>query len=563
MCDFQYCSGRYAAMSRRRRRAMAVVILCWIMAVELGSGMAVAADVTFNTSLVGESDPLPGSPFYAEVWAEGDYAYVGSSEPGGGVSIFDISNPKAPQFLTMYAGTEMEDVEVYHGIGYFSSEGTNTGTGVDIVDLSNPADPVFLNRIDAADGGHQAVHTLSVSDGFLYTADNRTDVIKIIDVTTPSSPRLVTSLDIGAPANVASHQTTVLDGRLYVSSKWNGSNACCGWTHIYDVSNVDTIGPVLLKAFESGPRTHSSWPTEDGNTLVVCQERPDADVRIYDISMIDEPNDADAPVLLKTLNRTNLGIDAHSPHNPLIRGNLLFISWYEAGLQVFNIADPANPVHIGAFDTYPGTSTGYNGAWGVYPFLGLDKVLVGDRQRGLVIVDATDVLTPGDYNQDGRVDAADYVLWRTSDGTPEGYDTWRANFGKIVAAGGAPALSTSTTGEPPVATAAAPEPSSFALVAYAVAMAFGCRSLPRYSSPYAPTGGISMPVRRVTLSVGRKRGSTRKLTPKLSFDSSTVPPSVARSDSPMRVKEIEWPMLPLLPKSTAALAEPIHLGLMR
>jgi hypothetical protein len=40
---------------------------------------------------------------------------------------------------------------------------------------------------------------------------------------------------------------------------------------------------------------------------------------------------------------------------------------------------------------------------------------------------------PGDHNRDGKVDAADYVLWRKNPdnfgGTPDGYDAWRANFG--------------------------------------------------------------------------------------------------------------------------------------
>jgi alpha-tubulin suppressor-like RCC1 family protein len=35
----------------------------------------------------------------------------------------------------------------------------------------------------------------------------------------------------------------------------------------------------------------------------------------------------------------------------------------------------------------------------------------------------------GDYNRDGAVDAADYVLWRKNDGSEQGYTTWRANFG--------------------------------------------------------------------------------------------------------------------------------------
>jgi hypothetical protein len=38
----------------------------------------------------------------------------------------------------------------------------------------------------------------------------------------------------------------------------------------------------------------------------------------------------------------------------------------------------------------------------------------------------------GDYNHNGTVDAADYVVWRKTDLSPTGYQTWRANFGKVV-----------------------------------------------------------------------------------------------------------------------------------
>ncbi len=52
--------------------------------------------------------------------------------------------------------------------------------------------------------------------------------------------------------------------------------------------------------------------------------------------------------------------------------------------------------------------------------------------RGVVYVAAAAGLA-GDYNSDGKVDAADYVLWRNDPGsfggTPAGYNTWRANFG--------------------------------------------------------------------------------------------------------------------------------------
>jgi hypothetical protein len=60
----------------------------------------------------------------------------------------------------------------------------------------------------------------------------------------------------------------------------------------------------------------------------------------------------------------------------------------------------------------------------------------------------------GDYNQDGRVDAADYVVWRKNNGTAQAYATWRTNFGRTAGSG---ALS----GE--VAATSVPEPSSLML----------------------------------------------------------------------------------------------------
>jgi autotransporter-associated beta strand protein len=36
---------------------------------------------------------------------------------------------------------------------------------------------------------------------------------------------------------------------------------------------------------------------------------------------------------------------------------------------------------------------------------------------------------PGDFNKDGTVDAADFVMWQKNDGSPQGYNTWRAHLG--------------------------------------------------------------------------------------------------------------------------------------
>lgn len=71
---------------------------------------------------------------------------------------------------------------------------------------------------------------------------------------------------------------------------------------------------------------------------------------------------------------------------------------------------------------------------------------------------------PGDYNLDGRVDAADYVVWRKNDGTKAGFDRWRANFGLSFYAGSG-SVANDFGGTPP---AAVPEPASLLLFAIAV-----------------------------------------------------------------------------------------------
>ncbi len=64
-------------------------------------------------------------------------------------------------------------------------------------------------------------------------------------------------------------------------------------------------------------------------------------------------------------------------------------------------------------------------------------------------------LLNGDYNRDGIVDIADYVVWRKYDATPSGYETWRANNGRRAvsadAGTAAGALSEHPVPEPPIA----------------------------------------------------------------------------------------------------------------
>jgi uncharacterized protein YjbI with pentapeptide repeats len=83
---------------------------------------------------------------------------------------------------------------------------------------------------------------------------------------------------------------------------------------------------------------------------------------------------------------------------------------------------------------------------------------------------------PGDFNQDGSVDAADYVVWRKGLGTiyiQEDYNIWRANFGERIPASGAIRSFSDAT----ELLSAVPEPETPSIVLIVVAMAsVACRA---------------------------------------------------------------------------------------
>ncbi len=376
-----------------------------VFVVSVACSAVSAADLTFNVTLQGSNDPLTGTSRYADVWGEGDYAYLGSFQTTG-VRIFNITDPTNPTLVSTYQGGVFKDVKTRNGIGYFASDDNQ---GMHIVDISDPVNPTLIKKVTSIQGGFNDIHNIFLDGDYVYQADNHNAAVKVLDISDPANPTFVRNIILDTPGE-AVHDISVRDGRLFTSSK-GASTTSGGTTHIYDITNVGAVDPPLLKAFTTGPRTHSNWTSTDGNTLVVAQEREGGQLRIYDISNIDQVNDPDSPVLLKTITGNTLGINATAPHNPVVAGDKLFVSWYQAGMMIFDLNDPSTAPLVGAYDTFPGQSSGFQGDWGVFPFLGSDRVLLGDTEAGLVIVDASAVYAAapieGDFDSDGFVGISD------------------------------------------------------------------------------------------------------------------------------------------------------------
>jgi hypothetical protein len=367
------------------------------------------AATNLNIKLVSTLKPSANPLSYGDVWAENDVACMGVwlsySTYNYGVGIFSISNPAAPVLLSVYSPSPTSQNQFELGalrnrIGFF---GSWSGGGLHIVSLTNPAAPILLCRIGSTNGtvtnGFDRVHTVWLERNYLYEAAHVAGIqsVKVFDVSNPSLPAFLQNIVTTNTTKV--HQITVRTkgaATLLFTSGWGGQDDgnlnSPGQTDIWDVSNIGTQPAQWLGRVYSGYNSHSSYPTPDGNTLVVCRETPGGDVRFYDISNPASLTSNTLPFM--TLSPASMGMEADIPHNPVVVSNYLFQSWYQNGLQIFDITDRTRPIRVGFYDTYPAAETSsYQGNWGVFPYLGFDKVLLSDIQSGLFIVDATPVLT--------------------------------------------------------------------------------------------------------------------------------------------------------------------------
>jgi len=112
----------------------------------------------------------------------------------------------------------------------------------------------------------------------------------------------------------------------------------------------------------------------------------------------------------------------------------------EVNLQTMSSLGPGNSASLGNAFTVGGTED--------LRFFYAAPGATAMRQ-GVVSYVTGPVGIPGDFNSDGKVDAADYVVWRKNDQSQAGYNTWRTNFGR-----------TSGSGAGLGSSAAVPEPSA-------------------------------------------------------------------------------------------------------
>ena len=334
-----------------------------------------------------DSLPSTGGVQYNDVWGYvdcegGEYAILGSASR---VHFFDVSDPANSYEVASFAGGQTSiwrDMKTYHDRAYAVSENANEGLMIfDLSDLPNSVTKTyqsteFLGRahniyVDEENGRLYAVGTDSLPGGVI-----------ILDLTAdPDQPVLLGNTNL--PADPVSGTGYVHD--IYVKN--NIAYASHGYAGFFIWDLNDPVNPILLASKVTGGYNHSSWVSADGSFAIYAEEIPVGrplgvmNLQNMDQGFIEIENTFKMPLLPND--------DDNVPHNPFIRGDYLICSYYEDGLQVFDISDPMNPTRAAYYDTYPDNTVydGYEGDWGAYPFLPSGIILASDIVSGLFVLE--------------------------------------------------------------------------------------------------------------------------------------------------------------------------------
>ncbi len=152
---------------------------------------------------------------------------------------------------------------------------------------------------------------------------------------------------------------------------------------LWDVTIPESPQRLSRTPYANSGYTHSGWPTEDGRYVFVHDELDERNFGLNTTVRVFNIDNLAAPTLAGSWTGSTSAID----HNGYVRGNRYYISNYTRGLTVLDISDVAAPVQAGFLDTYPASeSTGFFGAWGVYPFLHSRIVAISDINSGLYLL---------------------------------------------------------------------------------------------------------------------------------------------------------------------------------
>jgi hypothetical protein len=224
--------------------------------------------------------------------------------------------------------------------------------------------------------------------------------LQVVDASDPASPRLAGTW--APPIGILHSIALSDDGRRAFLSLWTGGLL------VADASQFTTGQPnpqlslltppaAVLRPLGGG-NVHSAVPLPGRDLVIVTDERyPPAchgPARLVDVSNPAQPRAVSMLTVPEEGSANCAGpVATYTSHNPTPVGDLAFVSWYSSGLQVFDVANPSQPVRLAQFRPQAveaGTRDPQLGAtatltWS-YPIVRDGLVYVADINQGLYVL---------------------------------------------------------------------------------------------------------------------------------------------------------------------------------
>ena len=268
------------------------------------------------------------------------------------------------------------------------------GSGLQVVDLQYLPDSVSLvNTITFA--GYARTHTISQEGPYLYLSggDYNGGGIFIFDL----------SIDPVNPTKRGNwYEHYIHDCRVVNDTIWAAA-IFDGYIYAIDAVNKDSIQTINRWLNVPQPGPHNTALTDDGKFLLVTDEIGGFPrvLKFWNVENVFNP------LLVADWQPTD--IDSSIVHNVEIYGNYALVAHYTAGVRLVNITNPAAPIEIAWYDTYPqNNGFTYDGCWGVYMFPS-GKIAASDRLTGLYVLKSS-AIPPIGINSNGSETPEQYEL---------------------------------------------------------------------------------------------------------------------------------------------------------
>ena len=273
-------------------------------------------------------------PPITDLYVAGDHAYLGSF--AGIVYIVDISDPSN---LRLVAQVSMPgpalDLKVDGNLLAVGVQQRGEDFGLVLIDISEPSKPKVLSRF--SQNGWRGVHNLFLYQQRAYIAHASSLGLSIVDISNPTRPVLSGFWQhAGNRFSNIIHDIFIENGLAYISDISPGT----GGLVLLDLKDPDN--PQTLSSLAMPAGTHSTWAA--GDFAYINQEFGGWEQTLYSVDISDPTQ----PFIAHAFRaQPPPAADILGPHNPSVKNGLLYWAYYDGGLRIFDLADPAHPREIG------------------------------------------------------------------------------------------------------------------------------------------------------------------------------------------------------------------------